>query len=84
MKIVGISILMLLLLMGVFVVFDAFLENTTIKNSWKNILTPFYVRDRAEVIIFYLLILLSVAIPLRFAARKKADKSNKQNQPVKK
>lgn len=87
MKIVGISILLLLSLMGVSISFDTLVGNSSWNTSIKNTINPFYVMETPELVLFYLFLLLTLVTPVRLFFQKKKQKqriNSPNNSPLKK
>ncbi|MET1031029.1 hypothetical protein [Domibacillus tundrae] len=83
MKVIGISILMIVLLAGVSLSIDILL-GFDVNTSVKNALNPFLVMKKAEVSIFLLFLLFLVVGSIRSFFRKRkeeAAKDKKQQQP---
>ncbi|MFJ8235487.1 hypothetical protein ACIQ34_07015 [Ureibacillus sp. NPDC094379] len=73
MKILGISILMLVLLSGFTIGMDGLL-GFDLKTSFKNAVNPFLVMEVAEIVIFYLLIIIWVLYSTRLFLIKRSKK----------
>lgn len=73
MKILGISILMLVLLSGFSVGMDTLL-GFDLKTSFKNSINPFLVMEVAEIIIFYLVIIIWAISSTRLFLIKRSKK----------
>lgn len=73
MKILGISILMLGLLSGFSIGMDRLL-GFDLKTSFKNAVNPFLVMEVAEIIIFYLLIIIWTFCSIRLFLIKRSKK----------
>jgi hypothetical protein len=83
MKIIGISILMLVLLAGFSLGMDIFL-GFDVNTSVKNALNPFLVMETAELNMCFLFLFFVVVSPIRSFFRKRkeeANKDKKQHQP---
>ncbi|OES46606.1 hypothetical protein BA724_00680 [Domibacillus iocasae] len=83
MKVLGISLMILLLLMAFSMGWDVFLSNVDFNTSLKNTTNPFLVMELAELAVFFLILLSVFVSPVRsfYQKRKKANEENNQQHP---